>query len=162
MKCEVRNVNGEFLRTLNFPLQTSKKVIDCHMATALPHARASAAAQVKIGGGVNKIEIHYSPTTMYEDYAISDTLFHWQSQSRTTDRSDTGQRYIHHKRLKHKILLFVREDRTNQGNLTEPYLFLGTADYVSHTGSRPMSITWQLHCPMPAHLLQRTTRLAVG
>lgn len=84
---------------------------------------------------------------MYKDYAISDTLFHWQSQSRTTEASDTGQRYIHHKRRNHKILLFVQEDRTNRSNLAEPYHFLGSADYVSHTGSRPVSITWQLHCP---------------
>ena len=29
---------------------------------------------------LQKTETDYSPTTMYEDYAISDTLFHWQSQ----------------------------------------------------------------------------------
>ena len=111
---------------------------------------------------LNKAEKHYSPTTMYEDYAISDTLFHWQSQSRTTEASDTGQRYINHKRQNHMILLFVREERNNRANLAEPYHFLGSADYVSHTGSRPMSITWQLHYPIPAHLLKQTSRLAVG
>ena len=66
---------------------------------------------------LNKAEKHYSPTTMYEDYAISDTLFHWQSQSRTTEESDTGKRYIQHKRRNHLILLFVREERNNSGNL---------------------------------------------
>jgi len=111
---------------------------------------------------LNKAEKHYSPTTMYEDYAISDTLFHWQSQSRTTEESDTGQRYIQHKRRNHLILLFVREERNNRANLAEPYHFLGSSDYVSHTGSRPMSITWQLHYPIPAHLLKQTSRLAVG
>ena len=38
-----------------------------------------------------KAEKDYSPTTMYDDYATSDTLFHWQSQSTTADTSRTGQ-----------------------------------------------------------------------
>ena len=32
---------------------------------------------------INKSEDDFSPTTMYEDYAITDRLFHWQSQSNT-------------------------------------------------------------------------------
>ncbi|MCO1602824.1 hypothetical protein M8E35_15975 [Desulfosporosinus nitroreducens] len=31
---------------------------------------------------------------MYQDYSISEELFHWQSQSRTTEESLTGQRYL--------------------------------------------------------------------
>lgn len=110
---------------------------------------------------LNKAEKQYSPTTMYEDYAISDTLFHWQSQSTTSAKSPTGQRYIHHRKNSHAILLFVREDKSCN-NLAEPYHFLGMADYVSHTGSRPMSITWRLHRPIPAYLMRQTSRLVVG
>ncbi len=33
---------------------------------------------------LNKVEKHFSPSTMYEDYAINDELFNWQSQSRTS------------------------------------------------------------------------------
>lgn len=40
-----------------------------------------------------------SPTTMYEDYLISHDLFHWQSQSNTSEQSPTGQRYIRHRDL---------------------------------------------------------------
>ena len=107
---------------------------------------------------LNKTDDHYSPTTMYEDYAISDTLFHWQSQSTTSDTSPTGRRYIEHEQRGHWILLFVREDRRHN-NQACPYHFLGPASYVSHTGSRPISITWRLHHPMPAHLLRETSRL---
>ena len=32
---------------------------------------------------LDKSEKDYSPTTMYDDYPISPTLFHWQSQSFT-------------------------------------------------------------------------------
>lgn len=33
---------------------------------------------------LNKSDKEYSPTTMYNDYSINDTLFHWQSQSTIT------------------------------------------------------------------------------
>ncbi len=45
---------------------------------------------------LNKSEKFFSSTTMYHDYAINDTQFHWQSQSTTSESSPTGQRYIHH------------------------------------------------------------------
>ena len=44
---------------------------------------------------LNKSEKDYSPTTMYHDYSINENLFHWQSQSTTSESSPTGQRYIH-------------------------------------------------------------------
>jgi hypothetical protein len=47
---------------------------------------------------LNKSEKDYSPSTLYEDYAINERLFHWQSQSRTSVESETGQRYINHLR----------------------------------------------------------------
>lgn len=108
---------------------------------------------------LNKTESEYSPTTMYEDYAISDDLFHWQSQSTTAADSKTGQRYIHHAECFHSILLFVREDKNHNG-LTMPYTFLGPADYVSHQGSRPMSIIWRLRHKLPAKLIRHVRRLA--
>jgi hypothetical protein len=93
---------------------------------------------------ISKSERHYSPTTMYRDHAISRTLFHWESQSTTTERSATGQRYINHAERGSHILLFARESRDNRA-----YTFLGTAQYVSHTGERPIAITWRLDDPMP-------------
>src|SRR5690606_2990930 len=55
---------------------------------------------------LQKSEEDFSPTTMYEDYAISDTLFHWQSQNSTSERSLKGLSYIHHLKNKKKIVLF--------------------------------------------------------
>lgn len=110
---------------------------------------------------LNKTEGHYSPTTMYEDYAVSERLFHWQSQSTTRESSPTGQRYIGQAQQKHTVLLFVREDRSRNG-LASPYLFLGPVVYQSHTGSPPMSILWRLDYPIPAHLLPVTQRLTVA
>lgn len=48
---------------------------------------------------------------MYNDYSINEWLFHWQSQSTTSAESPTGQRYINHKKLGSKVLLFVRENK---------------------------------------------------
>ena len=112
---------------------------------------------------LNKADKDYSPTTMYNDYSINESLFHWQSQSTTAENSPTGQRYIHHKERGSKVLLFVREfkaDRMTGG--AEAYTYLGTANYVKHTGSRPMNITWQLDHPIPAKFLKKTNKLVVG
>ena len=43
---------------------------------------------------LNKSEADYSPTTMYRDYPISRTLFHWESQSTTSVSSGQGRRYL--------------------------------------------------------------------
>ncbi len=107
---------------------------------------------------LEKNEKHYSPTTMYQDYAISEDLFHWQSQSGTSDHSATARRYIEHKKRGHNILLFVREQKS-RNSLACPYYFLGPADYVSHEGSRPVSFVWRLQNKMPAHLLRHTSNL---
>jgi hypothetical protein len=47
------------------------------------------------------------------------------------------------------VLLFVREQR-RQGTITEPFLCLGFATYVSHEGERPMAIRWRLEREIPA------------
>jgi len=110
---------------------------------------------------LNKTEEHYSPTTMYRDYAVSETLFHWQSQSTTSSSSPTGKRYINHEQMGNKILLFVREFKKVE-NRAEPYIFLGTARYVSHEGSRPMSILWELDHEMPPGLFVRANKMVIG
>ena len=112
---------------------------------------------------LNKSDKDYSPTTMYNDYSINETLFHWQSQSTTATDSPTGQRYINHRSKGTKVLLFVREfksDRLTGG--AEAYTYLGTANYVTHSGSKPMNITWKLDRPIPAKFLKMTNKLVVG
>lgn len=109
---------------------------------------------------LNKSDKDYSPTTMYNDYSINDTLFHWQSQSTTSAESITGQRYTHHRDTGNKILLFVREFKTDRiSGSAAAYTFLGTANYVTHEGSKPMNITWRLDKPIPAKFLKKTNKL---
>jgi superfamily II DNA or RNA helicase/HKD family nuclease len=109
---------------------------------------------------LEKSEREYSPSTLYKDYALSPTLFHWESQSTTTQKSKTGQRYIHHRNRSGNILLFVRP-RKKQDGRTMPYTFLGAADYVSHKGERPISFVWKLRRPMPADFF-RQAKVASG
>lgn len=104
---------------------------------------------------INKSERDFSPSTLYEDYALSERLFHWQSQSTTSDESPTGQRYVHHKQLGYQPLLFAREAKKLSNGLTAPFQFLGPVDYVQHKGSRPMSIVWRLQHCLPARSLRR-------
>lgn len=112
---------------------------------------------------LNKSDKDYSPSTMYNDYSINDTLFHWQSQSTTAEQSPTGQRYIHHRERGNRILLFVREFKTDRiTGSAAPYTYLGTANYVKHEGSRPMNIIWKLDKPIPAKFLKKTNKLVVG
>jgi len=111
---------------------------------------------------LNKSEKHYSPTTLYDDYAISETLFHWQSQSTTSDTSPTGRRYINHNEKERTILLFVRETNKVGSGLAEPFYFLGPVKFVSHQGSKPISFTWELAHAMPAHLVREAAHLSIA
>ena len=106
---------------------------------------------------LNKSEKDFSPSTMYEDYAINAQLFHWQSQSQDRQSSEKIQRYIHHRETGGNISLFIREFKKN-GQYTAPYVFVGNADHVSHEGDRPVSFIWRLHTPLPADLLPKANK----
>ncbi|MBA4538185.1 DUF3427 domain-containing protein [Bacillus aquiflavi] len=106
---------------------------------------------------LNKSEKDFSPSTLYNDYAINERLFHWQTQSRVAEGSETANRYIHHEKLKHKIALFVREYKKEKGH-TAPFVYLGTCHYVSHTGNKPMSFIWRLKEEMPSYLVPKANK----
>ena len=110
---------------------------------------------------LNKSEKDYSPTTMYSDYSINESMFHWQSQSTTSVESPTGQRYINHASTGNTLLLFVREFKENDLGAA-PFTFLGPVKYVNHQGSRPISFTFKLDSPIPAKYLKKTNKLVVG
>lgn len=105
---------------------------------------------------LKKSEADYSPTTMYRDYPISPTLFHWESQSTTSVDSKTGRRYLEGQS---NVLIFAREEQKDEFG-TSPYLFLGPARYCSHTGDRPIAITWELEHPLPAAFFASATVVA--
>lgn len=111
---------------------------------------------------LEKSSRNYSPTMLYHDYAISDTLFHWESQNSTAEDTPKGISYIQHQAQGKHILLFVREQNQDAAGLTMPYVFLGPVRYVSHKGNRPMAITWELATPLPGFLWHEAGKMAVG
>ncbi len=80
---------------------------------------------------------------MYNDYSINESCFIGKVKAQLQTLLSTGQRYIHHAAQGIKELLFVREFRTDIFG-TAPYTFLGLANYVQHSGNRPMNIIWRL------------------
>jgi hypothetical protein len=100
-----------------------------------------------------KDESDYSPTTMYRDYAISPTRFHWQSQSGTRPKDTKGRRHINHEAAGIKPLLFVRATKQDDRGLAVPYTFLGPTRIANWIGERPMSIEWVLDHEMPTSIL---------
>jgi superfamily II DNA or RNA helicase len=109
-----------------------------------------------------KSEEDFSPTTLYNDFAISETLFHWQSQNQTRNDSGKGLTYINHQKLGKHILLFVREKANNQFGNTMGYVFIGEANFIENEGSKPMSIKWELNEPMPMYLWKDSAKMSVG
>ena len=111
---------------------------------------------------LNKNEKQFSPTTMYHDYAINEQLFHWQSQNSARPDSGKGLSYIEHKKTGKRLFLFVREHSKDEYGSTMGFVNFGEVEYVSHHGSQPMSITWQLQNPMPTFMWKQAAKLAVG
>ena len=98
---------------------------------------------------LEKSEKYYSPTTRYLDYAISDNLFHWESQASTSVASETAQRYFNHEARGSNVVLFIRRARQDAWHRTMPYFCAGTAKYVEHRSERPVQITWRLDHKLP-------------
>ena len=111
---------------------------------------------------LDKNEKQFSPTTMYHDYAINEHLFHWQSQNSARPDRGRGKDYIQHQEIGKRLFLFVREQTKDAFGRTMGFVNFGEVEYVSHTGSQPMSINWQLKTPMPHFMWQQAAKLAVG
>jgi len=91
----------------------------------------------------------FSPTTRYRDYAISPERFHWETQAAASVTRPSGQRYLASPANGWTFFLFVRTDPD------AAFAFLGPVRYESHTGDRPIAITWRLDTPLPAVLFER-------
>jgi superfamily II DNA or RNA helicase len=109
-----------------------------------------------------KSEENFSPTTMYDDYAINEDLFHWQSQNSAGPSTAKGLSYINHQANKKRILLFVREKADDEYGNTMGYVFVGEGSLKEHYGTKPMNIKWELNEPMPHYLWNDAAKLRVG
>jgi len=109
-----------------------------------------------------KSEKDFSPSTLYEDYAISETLFHWQTQNASRPDRGKGLGYIRHVEIGKIILLFVRERKRDEFGNTMGYVFIGEGKITEYSGSKPMNIKWALAEPMPPYLWKQSAKMAVG
>lgn len=108
-----------------------------------------------------KSEENFSPTTMYDDYAISETLFHWQSHNAYGPETTKGVSYIKHLEINKKILLFVREKGKDESGNTLGYVFIGEGIFKETEGSKPMSIKWELNEPIPNYLWKESAKMSI-
>lgn len=164
-----------FVEMPNFPLQIHARYTRDQVLVALGLSTIEKKSSNREGVAENKdlnvealfvnlkkSEEDFSPTTMYDDYAINETLFHWQSQNQTSPESSKGLSYIHQQKNKKTILLFVRESKEDSDKFTQGYVFIGPAKYVEHEGSKPMSIKWKLKESIPHYLWKESAKLSVG
>jgi hypothetical protein len=79
----------------------------------------------------------------YLDHWIDEHHFHWQSQNATTPESKRGQEIIAHERLGLAVHLFVRDHKLQAGKAA-PFVYFGKVKYLSHTGSAPMSVVFEV------------------
>jgi len=105
---------------------------------------------------LNKSEKDFSVDTLYEDYAINEKLFHWETQNRSTALSSSTKRYID-SRGNSQVSLYVREF-TNVDGKASPYIYLGECEYVSHSGERPVSFIWKLEHEIPAKYISKANK----
>ncbi len=103
---------------------------------------------------LRKTEGNFSPTTMYRDYAISPSLFHWESQNSAHAGTEAGRRYVSGTS---NVVLFVREVQEQANGVAEAYAFLGKVTLESWEGERPMQVVWRLAHPMPGPLYAHAT-----
>lgn len=111
---------------------------------------------------LDKSEKKYSPSTMYHDYALSEELFHWQTQNSARPDRGKGKEYTMHKEIGKKIILFVREKKHDENGKTMGFVNLGLVNLESYQGAKPMNITWRLEVPLPTFLWDDAAKLAVG
>ncbi len=85
---------------------------------------------------LEKNEKDFSPTVRYKDYALSPTLFHWESQNATAENSRTGLRYQHHVQQGSHVLLFMRRYKNTDIGKSQPWMLLGPGDLCGAHGQQ--------------------------
>lgn len=103
---------------------------------------------------LNKSDKEYSPSTLYNDYAISQNQFHWQSMNKVRIDSNEGQRIIQQGSNGWKFILFVRDSKKDEYGNTNGYYCLGLMDFNESHGERPMNVVWDMHKPIPGFILE--------
>ena len=89
----------------------------------------------------------------YDNSLFADDIIQWISQPKTSHNSSVGQMFIHHKEKGFKVHIFIRKYAFMNGNKTNPFIYLGNAQYYSSQGDKPMKILWKLNKKIPQKLI---------
>jgi hypothetical protein len=71
--------------------------------------------------------------------------------------SETGQIYINYLRTGNRIVLFVSENKKQDG-VTSLNVYLGEVEYVRYEGNMPISFVWRLEEEMPAAMMRAANK----
>ena len=99
--------------------------------------------------------------TNYNDFAINEFLFNWETQNKVSPTSQAGLNYINETQT---MLLFVRQQDSypEDKGRTMGFTYLGEVKLEKWQGSKPIEIVWRLKTPMPASMLNIARHRAVG
>ena len=89
----------------------------------------------------------------YDNSLFADDIIQWISQPKTSHNSSVGQMFINHKKLGYNVHIFIRKFAFMDGNKTNPFIYLGKADYYKSSGDKPMRILWKLEKKIPQELI---------
>ena len=89
----------------------------------------------------------------YDNSLHADNIIQWISQPKTFHESSVGQMFIKHREKKIKVHIFIRKYAFMDGNKTNPFIYLGNADYYKSYGDKPMTILWKLKHKIPQELI---------
>jgi len=89
----------------------------------------------------------------YDNSLFADDIIQWISQPKTFHNSSVGQMFIHHKEKGFKVHIFIRKYAFMNGNKTNPFIYLGNAQYYNSQGDKPMKILWKLDKKIPQKLI---------
>lgn len=79
----------------------------------------------------------------YQDHWIDERHFHWQTQNQTAPESKRGKEIINHESMGIAVHLFVRDNKLENGKAA-PFKYFGLVRYQRHSGSKPMSVCFEL------------------
>ena len=99
--------------------------------------------------------------TNYNDFAINESLFNWETQNKVSPESPAGRNYINQTQT---MLLFVRQQDSfpEDKGRTMGYTYLGEVTLVKWQGAKPMEIVWRLKTPMPASFFKIARHRSIG
>jgi len=86
----------------------------------------------------------------YEDAFLAPDRMQWQSQTQTRRDSEIG-RMLSGADTAARVHLFVRTSKL-RNNKAAPFLYCGQPTFEGWKGEKPITVTWRLTVPVPAHL----------